>query len=195
MYTVKATHWATEQFHLWNRRRKTAFIERHMVRHEVKTVILVGVGGEARGVSDGMIERSIATLGTVVATADIAPRNTKSFVLCDGRALPFKAGAADMVFSNAVVEHVGGKEDQIRFVAEHARVGRIWVTTTPNRWFPVESHTLAMFRHWSSSWRLRQDAFTRLLSRRELRALVGPDTVVTGRLWSPTFIAHGGSVS
>ena len=72
-----------------------------------------------------------------------------SAVRADGRSLPFADGAFDLGFSNAVVEHVaGGREGQRAFVHELCRVaGRVFVTT-PNRWFPLEVHTLLPFVHW-----------------------------------------------
>jgi SAM-dependent methyltransferase len=70
-------------------------------------------------------------------------------VQADGRVLPFETGAFDLGFSNAVVEHVaGGREGQREFVHELCRVaGRVFVTT-PNRFFPLEVHTLLPFAHW-----------------------------------------------
>jgi SAM-dependent methyltransferase len=58
-----------------------------------------------------------------------------------GQPLPFADRQFDVVFSNAVVEHVGSRESQARFIAELCRVGRAFFVTTPNRWFPVEHHT------------------------------------------------------
>jgi hypothetical protein len=58
-----------------------------------------------------------------------------------GRPLPFDTTEYDIVFSNAVVEHVGGLADQRAFIAELCRVGRQVFVTTPNRWFPIEHHT------------------------------------------------------
>jgi SAM-dependent methyltransferase len=55
--------------------------------------------------------------------------------------LPFADGTFDIVFSNAVVEHVGAHADQARFLSEICRVGRAFFVTTPNRWFPFEHHT------------------------------------------------------
>jgi SAM-dependent methyltransferase len=70
-------------------------------------------------------------------------------VRADGRDLPFADGEFDLGFSNAVVEHVaGGRDGQRRFVHELCRVaGRVFVTT-PNRFFPLEVHTLLPFVHW-----------------------------------------------
>jgi len=70
-------------------------------------------------------------------------------VRADGRSLPFVDGQFELGFSNAVVEHVaGGRDGQRAFVHELCRVaGRVFVTT-PNRWFPLEVHTLLPFVHW-----------------------------------------------
>jgi hypothetical protein len=51
-------------------------------------------------------------------------------------------------FSNAVVEHVGGEEAQRTFVGELCRVARRVYVTTPNRWFPIDVHTLLPGVHW-----------------------------------------------
>jgi SAM-dependent methyltransferase len=70
-------------------------------------------------------------------------------VRADGRDLPFADGEFDLGFSNAVVEHVGGGRDgQRRFVHELCRVSGSVFVTTPNRWFPLEVHTLLPFVHW-----------------------------------------------
>ena len=70
-------------------------------------------------------------------------------VRADGRDLPFADGEFDLGFSTAVVEHVaGGRDGQRRFVHELCRVSRRVFVTTPNRWFPIEVHTLRPFVHW-----------------------------------------------
>ena len=69
-------------------------------------------------------------------------------VRADGRELPFADAEFELGFSNAVVEHVaGGREGQRRFVGELCRVTRRVFVTTPNKWFPVDPHTLVPFAH------------------------------------------------
>ena len=70
------------------------------------------------------------------------------YVQGDACALPFEDGAFDIVFSNAVIEHVGDRERQRVFAAEAIRVGRRAFITTPNRRFPVEVHTRLPLVHW-----------------------------------------------
>ncbi len=77
-------------------------------------------------------------------------------VFADGRQLPFRDGSFDIVFSNSVIEHVGGGESQKRFADEIARVGRAYWVQTPNRRFPVEPHLLTPFLHsLPASWQRR----------------------------------------
>lgn len=71
-----------------------------------------------------------------------------AYVQGDACALPFEEGAFDVVFSNAVIEHVGGRDRQRRLVSEALRVGRRVFVTTPNRRFPVEVHTRLPLVHW-----------------------------------------------
>ena len=173
-----------------NRQRKARLIQDFMRAQDVQTVIFVGAAlGPER--NESVVESSVAQGARVLAACDVMPARTSwPFVVGDGRALPFADKAADLVMSNAVIEHVGDVEDQRQFVLEHARVGRMWVLTTPNRWFPVESHTGAAFRHWSAAWRAsRTKDFTRLLSRREFADLLPPGTRIRGGPLSPTFIA------
>jgi len=60
----------------------------------------------------------------------------------DARALPFADGSFDFVYSHAVIEHLGTRAQQARFLAEALRVARRGILiTTPNRWHPLETHT------------------------------------------------------
>ena len=90
-------------------------------------------------------------------------------VHADGRSLPFADGAFELGFSNAVVEHVGGREEQRRFVHELCRVAERVFVTTPNRWFPLEVHSLVPFAHW-----LPRRARDRILSRRGFDDILEP---------------------
>lgn len=101
-------------------------------------------------------------------------------------ALPFEDGAFDLGFSNATLEHVGGRKEQALFVRELARVARRCFIATPNRWFPVELHTRLPFLHWLPAPAFRavlrglgldfysEEENLNLLSARELLALAPP---------------------
>lgn len=65
-----------------------------------------------------------------------------------GQKLPFKDGHFNYLYSNAVIEHVGTRADQKKFVDECLRVSNYFFITTPYKWFPVEMHTQIPFLHY-----------------------------------------------
>lgn len=48
--------------------------------------------------------------------------------------------SVEIVFSNSVIEHLGGAVNQSRFAREARRVGGAYFIQTPNRYFPMEPH-------------------------------------------------------
>ncbi|MFZ0282430.1 MAG: class I SAM-dependent methyltransferase [Bacteroidales bacterium] len=71
-----------------------------------------------------------------------------TWIVADGRNLPFKDYAFDIAYSNSVIEHLGGSENQLQFAAELKRVGKRYYVQTPNKWFPVEPHLITPLIHW-----------------------------------------------
>lgn len=71
------------------------------------------------------------------------------YVHASGLDLPFADGSFDVVHSSAVLEHVGSAANQLLFLQQLTRVARRAVfVTTPNRWFPIEFHTILPLVHW-----------------------------------------------
>lgn len=103
------------------------------------------------------------------------------------RGLPFEDREFDLVFCSAVIEHVGDRNAQSAFIRDLMRVGRRAFLTTPNRWYPVELHTMLPFVHYLPPRLYRRiyrflgfDFFSReenlnLLDEREMRRLLEPD--------------------
>ena len=66
----------------------------------------------------------------------------------DARRMKFEDNKFDVVYSNATIEHVGSKVNQIKFIKECLRVSRRDVfITTPNRFYPIEFHTKLPLLH------------------------------------------------
>jgi SAM-dependent methyltransferase len=78
-----------------------------------------------------------------------------------GSALPFSDREFDVVYSNAVIEHVGDRRAQRAFLDEVLRVGKAAFITTPNRWYPIEFHTALPLLHWMPT-ALYRSAYRRL---------------------------------
>src|SRR5688572_18892764 len=73
----------------------------------------------------------------------------KRFVRYPGGHFPFADQEFGWVFSNAVIEYVGGPAEQLEFINEMLRVERNVFFTTPTKYFLFEAHTNAFFLHWN----------------------------------------------
>jgi hypothetical protein len=182
---------------LRNRNRKAVEIVDWLRLHSVKDVLLVGTAGEeltsnSEMVNVGIIERRIADTFDIKMGINIYPAKTSyPFIIANACDMPFEDNYVDFALANAIIEHVGDQVDQLKMVQEMTRVARAWVITTPNKWFPIESHTSVVFLHWLPSWRRKhKQDFTRLLSRRDFRRLLPPGATLVGEPWSPTFTAY-----
>jgi hypothetical protein len=120
----------------------------------VDKILDVGVAADVTYETSNYLEQWYANKSAITAiglddAAYLEQLYGVRFVRANGLYLPFRDGAFDVVHSSAVLEHVGSLRNQIAFVRECCRVARKWVfLTTPNRWFPVEFHTVLPVVHW-----------------------------------------------
>ena len=177
---------------LWNRRRKLALFLEELQPGPETRIVDVGVGDTGFdtepgvAVSHNFFEAMYPWPERITAVSDVPlPNFAEEFpeiapVTASGTNLPFDDDSFDIAFSNAVIEHVGSREDQRRFVHELCRVAPKVFVSTPNRRFPLEVHTLVPFLHWlpqrpraRAFAALRRDAWkgVELLDRRELLEL------------------------
>jgi len=150
----------TDAISLRSRRRKFALFMETMAPTAETTVLDVGADDSAFGEQVwgcGTLnffeelypwQERITALGVHEGVRFRESYPNARYVQGDALNLPFADGEFDVVFSNAVIEHVGGRERQRRLVSEALRVGRRVFITTPNRRFPVEVHTRLPFVHW-----------------------------------------------
>lgn len=109
------------------------------------------------------------------------------------KALPFPDRSFDIGFSSAVLEHVGGTDQQRFFLQELLRTSHSVFLTTPDRAFPVELHTFFPLLHWLPKPLHRRlltllgrpfwasEAHLNLVTRRELAQLVTEALHAAGR--------------
>jgi len=114
---------------------------------------------------------------------------------CDVR--DYSDHSFDVVFSNSVIEHVGGAEKRRMMALEVQRLApRYWVQT-PSIWFPVEAHTYMPFWwfypepvkvYFLRSWSRKLPAWTEMiqgtsvLSHGEMRELFPGSKIMTERI-------------
>jgi hypothetical protein len=89
------------------------------------------------------------TAASIEPVAPLEPRfpGVRFVQIAPGR-LPFDDDTFDACFCSAVIEHVGSRESQAALLGEIARVSRRFCLTTPNRWFPLDFHTILPLVHW-----------------------------------------------
>ena len=142
-----------------SRRRKLRLFLDELRPGPETTVLDVGADELAFGEGDGCSTLNyfeehypwperITALGLQEGAAFRARYPGIEFVQGDACALPFPDGSFDIVHSNAVIEHVGGRERQRLLVSEALRVARAVFIATPNRLFPIEVHTRLPLVHW-----------------------------------------------
>jgi hypothetical protein len=127
------------------------------------------------------------------------------YVAFDGCSLPFPDKSFDIVFSNAVIEHVLGNGRQEKFAQEVMRTGKGWFITTPNFWYPFESHYhLPLIQFMPRELRREYNRLLGthiprgqvqelgLLSARELRRLFPTSKILKVRVtfWPETLVAY-----
>jgi hypothetical protein len=190
-YNVAAADSLAVRIATWQRRRMYARFLAATSLEGQDTLLDVGVTADRSYASSNYLEAWYPCKDRIMAVgiddASFLERRYPGlrFVRANGMNLPYRDCSFDVVHSSAVLEHAGGRQNQERYVRECARVARRAVfLTTPNRWFPVEFHTVLPLVHWlpkpAFRWLMRRTgrpffADVRnldLLSRRDLRGIV-----------------------
>lgn len=129
------------------------FVAMHGVSADDR-IIDVGVSDVVTG-GDNMIERkhpfpatiTAAGLGSGEAFCEAFPA-IRYVQVKPGEPLPFADRQFKTAISNAVLEHVGSRQEQQRFVDELVRISDEVFLAVPNRYFFIEHHTLFPVVHW-----------------------------------------------
>lgn len=136
-----------------SRRWKFEFFMAHMRPTPAARILDVGVCNKTERATNFLEswypwpqQITAVSIDPVPDARDLFPDVT--FVTADGRSLPFEDKEFDIGFSNAVIEHVGTREQQRAFAGELMRCCRAVFVATPNRHFPIDPHTLYPLVHW-----------------------------------------------
>ena len=119
-------------------------------------------------------------------------------VVGDATDMPeYRDNQFDVVFSNSVIEHVGGEERRAAFAREVRRLAPRYFVQTPSVWFPLEAHTGIPFwwalpqsvrRRAIERWRAKLPAWTEMvegttvIARDQLQAYFPDGAIITERV-------------
>ena len=144
----------TQRLAIYNRGRKWKLFLGLVCPGPTTRVLDVGFSDREYSSVDNYIERhylwpeNLVALG-IQESVEFRKRYPKvRTVRYDGTVFPFEDQTFDVVWSNAVLEHVGDFDRQVQFVKEMKRVGCQVMFSTPNRGFPIELHTRLPLVHW-----------------------------------------------
>ena len=126
--------------------------------NQMTSILDVGVTADREQRSSNFFEKKYPYTNRITALSDQDASwledeyNGIKFIRGDALNMPFNSNSFDLVFSNAVIEHVGDRNNQQRFIFECVRVSNKYIfITTPNRWYPIEFHTILPIIHWLPS--------------------------------------------
>ncbi len=177
-----------------------------LTKPDMKATILdVGAGDKEYSPYDNYLEKKYPFPHMITALS-ILPLNefskrypaVKRVSFTAGK-FPFEDKQFSIVYSNAVIEHVGKEAEQLLFIKEMKRVGHQFFFATPAKECPIETHTNFPFLHWfpqktfdrfleilGKSWAsgdymnlLRQRDIVRLINAAEVREF----KILTNRLF------------
>lgn len=140
----------------YNRLRKFNFFMKYFRPGPEVRVLDVGASNQETQKNANIIEKKypypnkLTALGIIEFTQDEFKKRYPEVktVTYDGRRFPFGDEEFDICWSNAVIEHVRDGADRELFLKEIRRVSKAAFITTPNRFFPFETHTKLPLLHW-----------------------------------------------
>lgn len=154
----------------FNRRRKYQEFLKFLSPGPETTILDVGYNEEEYSAGDNFLEKNYPYPEKISALGIDEPKQfslrypqvkARSY---DGKSFPFTDKQFDLIWSNAVLEHVGSREDQLTFLKEIRRVGQRAFITTPNKNFPIEIHTRTPLLHFLPKSMF--DAYLRLIGKK-----------------------------
>jgi len=155
VYSVSSSQSFTQKIVLRVRHRMYAMLGERINLDGLESVLDVGVTAERERSTANFFERLYPHKDRLTALSDQDASWMEeeypglTFVQGDGRGIDFPDNHFDLVFSSAVIEHVGSFENQVKFIKESLRVSKKYVfLTTPNRHHFMEFHTVLPLIHW-----------------------------------------------
>lgn len=125
-------------------------------QYNIENVTDVGTTSDFEYESSNYIIRNISRLKNYKSISNQTIPNNNLFDHCLRKSITDELSdselsifSSDLIISSATIEHVGSFHNQIKMVDNMIKLSKkIFILTTPNRYYPLEFHTKIPFIHW-----------------------------------------------
>lgn len=127
---------------MYNRTRKYNYFIKSIAPSASQKILDIGFTDNDYSEEANYLEKHYPYLKNITALGMENDGNFKKLfpeittVLYDGNKFPFSDNTFDIVWSNAVIEHVGDRKKQVQFIQEMLRTCKQVYFTTPNKYSP-----------------------------------------------------------
>ena len=116
----------------------------------------VGTTNDFKYTSSNYIIRNIVKLNSYKSISDQKIEENNLFNCCLQKSITeeftkneIDEFSSDLIISSATIEHVGSTHNQINMINNLIKLSKkMFVFTTPNKYYPLEFHTKLPFIHW-----------------------------------------------
>jgi hypothetical protein len=189
------------------RRKRFRILQKYLTKLGLKEPLFLDIGG-TQIYWDHINSYFKANLSPIIVNIEkgYITNGIYAGIIGDGKSLSFiKDNTFDLAYSNSVIEHLTGIEDQYEMAYNIKRVSKYYFIQTPAFIFPLEPHFLFPFFHWlpkkvriwfilkfNLGWYQKCQSFIeakklvdsiRILKKKELKLLFKDAHIITERLF------------
>lgn len=141
-------------------------VNRLISKYNLKSVTDIGTTSDDEFGSSNLIIKSLKNLIDYKSISnqeinfEIFKKSLNKSITSDFSDTEIKQFSSDLIISSATIEHVGCLENQKKMIDNIIKLtNKIFVITTPNKFYPIEFHTKIPILHW-----LPNKVFSKILS-------------------------------
>lgn len=130
-------------------------IQSQIKQFDIKEVLDIGTTSDLENESSNIIIKSLENLKNYKSISDqkiistFFKRKLKKSITSNFTKKEIKNFSSDLVISNATIEHVGSIKKQKKMLSNMIKLTKkIFIISTPNRYYPIDFHTKLPFIHW-----------------------------------------------